>query len=94
MGAGETGNYRKYKRSVWWNDDIKAVVRRKEAPSYQEAKKRCMEAYKQEKRKVKGCIYQGKKKVNVQFGRKMNDDVNGNRKLFWKEMSNAKGGKG
>ena len=23
----------------------------------------------------------------------MNDDVNGNRKLFWKEVSNAKGGK-
>ena len=24
---------------------------------------------------------------------KMNEDVNGNRKLFWKEVSNAKGGK-
>ena len=24
--------------------------------------------------------------------RKMNEDVNGNRKLFWKEVSNAKGG--
>ena len=23
----------------------------------------------------------------------MNEDVNGNRKLFWKEMSNVKGGK-
>ena len=23
----------------------------------------------------------------------MNDDVNGNRKLFWKEMSNARGGR-
>ena len=23
----------------------------------------------------------------------MNEDVNGNRKLFWKEVSNAKGGK-
>ena len=27
------------------------------------------------------------------FGRKMNEDVNGNRKLFWKEVSNEKGGK-
>ena len=34
-----------------------------------------------------------KKKVNEQFGRKMNDDVNGNRKLFLKEVSNVKGGK-
>ena len=28
-----------------------------------------------------------------QFGRKMNEDVNENRKLFWKEVSNANGGK-
>ena len=35
-------------------------------------------------------IYQSKKKVN---GRKMNKDVNGNRKLFWKKVNNAKGGK-
>ena len=27
------------------------------------------------------------------FGRKLNEDVNGNGKLFWKEESNAKGGK-
>ena len=52
-----------------------------------------MEAYKEEKRKIKRCIYQGKKKVNEQFGKKMNEDVNENRKLFWKEVSNMKGGK-
>ena len=46
-----------------------------------------------EKRKVKTCIFQRKKKENEQFGRKMNEDVKGNRKLFWKEVSNAKGGK-
>ena len=38
-------------------------------------------------------IYQSKKKVNEKFERKMNEDVNGNRKLSWKEVSNAKGGK-
>ena len=32
---------------------------------------------------IKRCIYQSKKKVNKQFGRKMNQDVDGNRKLFW-----------
>ena len=51
-----------------------------------------MGAYR-EKRKVKRCIIQCKKKVNEQFGRKMNEALNGNRKLFWKEVSNAKGGK-
>ena len=85
---------------MWWNDEIKAAVRRKEAAwkevlaaSDEEAKERCMEAYREEKRKVKKCIYQSKKKVNEQFGRIMNEDVNGNRKLFSKEVSNANGGK-
>ena len=54
---------------------------------------RCMEAYREEQRKVKSCMYPSKKNVNEQFGRKMNEDVNGNRKLFWKEASNANGGK-
>ena len=51
-----------------------------------------MEVYREAKRKVKSCIIQSKKKINVQFGRKMNEDVYGNRKLFWKEVSSAKGG--
>ena len=33
------------------------------------------------------------KEINEQFGRKMIEDVNGNRKLFWMEVSNEKGGK-
>ena len=45
-------------------------------------KERFIEAYREEKRKVKRCIIQSKKKVNEQFGRKMNEDVNGNRKFF------------
>ena len=31
-------------------------------------------------------------KVNEKFGMKMNEDVNGNRKLFWEGVSIAKGG--
>ena len=85
MGAGETGNGRKCKgsvwlrvragvkklKSVWWKYEIKAAVRRKEdawkevlAASDEEAKKTCMKMYKEEKRNVKRCIYQSKKKVN------------------------------
>ena len=63
------------------------------ASSNEEAKERCMEVLKEEKREVKSCIYQSKKKLNEQFVRKMNEDINGNRKIFWKEMSNAKEGK-
>ena len=48
------------------------------AASDEESKERCMETYREEKRKVKRCIYQSKMKVNEQFGRKMREDVNGN----------------
>ena len=41
-----------------------------------------MEIYKEEKRKVKRCIHQSKKKVNKQPGRKMNQDVDGSKKIF------------
>ena len=34
------------------------------------------------KRKVKRCMYQSKEKVNKPFGRKMNEDLTGNGKLF------------
>ena len=52
-----------------------------------------MEAYKEEMRRVKMCIYQSKKEVNKQFGRKMNQDVNGNGKLFWKKVIKEDRGK-
>ena len=75
---------------MWWGDEIKAAVRRKEAAwkgvlaaSNEETKERCMEAYREEKKKVKRCIIQSTNKVNEQFGRKTNEDVNGNRKLIW-----------
>ena len=64
---------------VGWNDEVKAVVRRKEvlAASIEE------EAYRKENKKVKRCIYQSKEKVNEQFGRKMSED--------WMEIRNCFG---
>ena len=82
---------------MWWNYEIKSAVKRKEAAwkkvlpaSDVEAKEICMETYRKEEKR---CIYQSKKKVNEHFGMKMNGDVNGNKRLFWKEVSSAKGGK-
>ena len=49
---------------------------------------KCLEAYKEENRKVKRCIYQSKEEVQEQFVRKMNQDLNGNRKLFFLLRSN------
>ena len=48
----------------------------------EDARETCLEVYKEVKRKVKICIYQSKKEVQEQYGRKMNQDVNENRKLF------------
>ena len=74
-------------KSVWWNDEIKAVVGKGVlTANNEETKERCLEAYREEKRK-------SNKKVNEQFRRKMSEAVNGNRKLFWNEVSNAEGGK-
>ena len=51
-------------KNVWWNDEAKSAVRRKEsawkevlAASNEEAKERCMETYREEKRNIKRCIY-------------------------------------
>ena len=75
-------------KSVWWNDEVKAVIKRKESAwkellgaGDEDSKERCME--------VKRSIYQSKKNVKREFGRKMNEGVNGNRELFWKELTNT-----
>ena len=60
---------------------------------YEAAKEKCVEAYREERRSSKRCIYQSKEEINERVGRKMNQDVNGNRKLLWKEVSKVNGGK-
>ena len=59
----------------------------------EDVRERCLEVYKEQKRKVKRFIYQSKEEVQQQIGRKMNQDMNGNVKLSWKEVSMANGGK-
>ena len=49
--------------------------------------------YKEEERKAKMCFYHSKKEVEEKFERKMNQDVNGNWKFSWKEVSKANVGK-
>ena len=61
--------------SVWCNDEVKFVVRRKEAG------RRCWQLAMKRKNKDVWKLPEKKK------------ERNGNMKLFWKEVSNAKGGK-
>ena len=58
---------------MWCNDEVKVLVRKETAwkevlaANDEEAKESCMEAYREEKRRVKRCIYQEKNKVNEQL---------------------------
>ena len=54
------------------------------------SKARCTGVYKEEKRKAKSVIRRRKKEVNEHFGRRMNEDVQESRKLFWKEVRKIK----
>ena len=62
-------------KSVWWNYQVKPAVNRKEVLEArdEDARERCLEVYKEEKRKIKRCIYQSKG-IQEQFERKMNQD--------------------
>ena len=51
---------KKNPKSMWWNDEIKAAVKRKEAAwkevlaaNNEDAKERCMEVYREKKRRLK-----------------------------------------
>ena len=50
---------------MWCNDQVKAVVKRQEllGASDEDARERSLEIYKEEKRKVKSCIYESKEVV-------------------------------
>ena len=86
---------RRWELKAWWNNQVKGEIKRKDdawkgmlRARDEDARKRCLEM-----RKIKRFIYQSKA-VQEQFGRKMNQDMNGNRKLFWKEISKENGGSG
>src|SRR5678816_1679135 len=94
-GCAKVGS--KNDNSEWWNEEVKkAVKNKKEAwlnvlkANDEVSKERCLEFYKEEKRNTKRCIRRRKQEVNEQFGRRMNEDIQGNRKLFWKEARKVK----
>ena len=69
-------------RSVRWNDEVKAAIKKQKKDVWKLTEKK--------RERLKGVYIRAKKKVNEQFERKMNEDENRNRKMFWKDVSSAK----
>ena len=60
----------------------------------EDAKEKFLEVNKEERERLKGAFIKVRSRgKNSLEGRCMNQDVNGNRKLLWKEVSKANGGK-
>ena len=79
---------------------VKAAVERKEAAwkdvmgaRVEVTKDRLWRSVKKKRKRLRKCIYQGKKEVNEQFRRKMNQDEDRTRKFFWKKVSTVNGEK-
>ena len=80
-------------KSELWSEEVKQAVERKKVAFLNVlkandviSKERCMDVYREERKKTKRCISMRKREVNEQFGKKMNEDIHGNKKLFWKEV--------
>ena len=80
----------------WWSDEVRrAIEEKREAylrwlKNGSEQDDRWEDEYKNAKSRVKRLIKKKKKEANESFGKKMNEDAIGNRKLFWKEVKKAR----
>ena len=95
-GCAKTG--KRAKGSEWWSDEIKVKVAMKERvymrmlqATNEHEKSRLKEEYKVIKKDVKKMVKRSKKEVNERLGNKMKEDLNGNLKLFWKEVRKING---
>jgi len=95
-GCSKTG--RRKKGSEWWSDEVKKGIEKKEdawkkvlQSGGQEIREQRMEEYKRVKKEVKMIVRKSKKEANENMGKRMTNDMNGNIKLFWKEVKKARG---
>ena len=88
----------KRKGSEWYNSAVGEIIEkkteayiRKEQEQNAEKRVRLKEEYDIAKKVAKRDVERCKIEANERLGRKMNDDLNGNVKLFWKEVRKANG---
>nr|XP_053629700.1 uncharacterized protein LOC128686692 isoform X1 [Cherax quadricarinatus] len=92
--SAEVCGYRKVgaggKRSDWWNDDVKRVVREKKLAYEKFLQSRSdarREEYMEKKREVKRVVKQCKKRANERVGEMLSTNFVENKKKFWSEIN-------
>ena len=103
--VGRVVGYRVVRRkrkngSAWWTSEVKGAVEEKKKAYDRlieknvpvEVKRKRKQEYKLCKRKVKQVIKESKEKVDDEFGRKLSEKFNENKKLYWKEVKKERGG--
>ena len=86
--------------SAWWTSEVKGAVEEKKKAYDRvieknvpvEVKRKRKQEYKLCKGKVKQVIKESKEKVDDEFGRKLSEKFNENKKLYWKEVKKERGG--
>ena len=86
--------------SAWWTDEIKEAVDEKRRAYKRvlqknvtvEVRESRKAEYRFWKRKVKELVNDSKQRVDEDFGRKLSEDFNVNKKLFWREVKRERGG--
>lgn len=82
------------KGSAWWADKIKEAIEWKKKAYKKmlqrnvdgEIRERRKNEYKSWNRRMKELVKENKMRVDEEFGRKLSEKLNGNKKLFWKDV--------
>ena len=80
--------------NAWWTNEIKDAVGKKlkaykrmlQGNVPEEVKERRKREYKACKKEVRRLVKESKERVDEEFGRKLSEKYNENKKLFWKEV--------
>ena len=77
------------KGSEWWNNEVEAVVREKKR-AYKEWLQRqndeSYERYRVKRMKTKKAVREAKRNADMRWGRRVSENFERNRKMFWKEV--------
>ncbi len=88
------------KQDAWWTNEIKDAVEEEKQSikkilqrnMHEEGKARRKPEYQEWKKKVRELIEESERRVDEEFCRKLSENFNKNKKLFWKEMEGVRGG--